>query len=264
LTKPEFATESHGDVMEPRATALNPAILSTTIASLFPSGVVAAELRAPGDASLLLPEEAESVSNAVPKRIQEFAAGRLCARRALAKFGVADFPIRVARDRQPVWPEFLVGSITHTVGLCAAAVAARAHGIALGLDSETVGAVKAHLWPSICAAAELAWVDTLHPEEQAKAVAMIFSAKEAFYKCQYPLAGERLNFHDVCVRPLEWSAVQGAFAVAPARPIAFFNRFAAPLSARASTLGPMLGSYRFHEGFVSAGVFLPAPQRSGA
>src|SRR5450759_5866149 len=73
LTKPEFATQSHGDVMEPQATAVNPAILSTTIASLFPSGVVAAELRAPGDASLLLPEEAASVSNAVPKRLQEFA-----------------------------------------------------------------------------------------------------------------------------------------------------------------------------------------------
>jgi 4'-phosphopantetheinyl transferase EntD len=259
-----LATETDGDVMELRATALNPAILSTTIASLFPSGVVAAELRAPGDASLLLPEEAVSVSNAVPKRIQEFAAGRLCARRALAKFGVTDFPVRVARDRQPMWPGFLVGSITHTAGLCAAALAERARVIALGLDSEVVGAVKADLWPSICAAEELAWVDTLHPEERAKAVAMIFSAKEAFYKCQYPLVGERLNFHDLCVRPIEWSAVHGAFAVAPARPMAFFNRFAAPLRALSSALGPMMGSYRFHERFVSTGVFLPAPHDAGA
>jgi 4'-phosphopantetheinyl transferase EntD len=163
-----------------------------------------------------------------------------------------------------MWPEFLVGSITHTVGLCAAAVADRAHVIALGLDSEVVGAVKADLWPSICAAAELAWVDTLQPGEQAQAVAMIFSAKEAFYKCQYPLVGERLNFHDVCVRPLEWSAVHGAFAVAPARPIAFFNRFAAPLRARSSAAGPMLGAYRFHERFVSAGAFLLASQEASA
>ena len=249
--------------MELRATALNPAILSATIAGLFPDGVVAVELRAPGDASLLLPEEAESVANALPKRIQEFAAGRLCARRALAKFGVTDFPVRVARDRQPLWPEFLVGSITHTAGLCAAAVADRARMIALGLDSEVVGAVKADLWSSICAAAELGWVDTLQHEERAKAVALIFSAKEAFYKCQYPLVGERLNFHDLCVRPLEWSAVYGAFAVAPTRPIAFFNRFAAPLRALSSALGPMMGNYRFHERFVSTGVFLPAPREAG-
>ena len=263
MTKPKFATQSHGDLMQPRAISVNPAILSPTIASLFPSGVVAAELRAPADALLLLPEEVEGVSNAAPKRIQEFAAGRLCARRALAKFGVTDFPVRVARDRQPMWPDFLVGSITHTAGLCAAALAERARVIALGLDSEVVGAVKADLWPSICAAEELAWVDALYPEERAKAVAMIFSAKEAFYKCQYPLVGERLNFHDVCVRPIEWSPVQGAFAVAPARPIAFFNRFAAPLRALSSALEPMMGSYRFHERFVSAGVFLPAPHDSG-
>ncbi len=263
LTSLELAAESHGDFMQPRAISANPAILSTTIASLFPSAVAAAELRSSGDALLLLPEEAASVSNAVPKRIQEFTAGRLCVRRALAVHGITDFPIRAAGDRQPVWPEFLIGSITHTAGLCAAAVAARAHVIALGLDSEVVGAVKRHLWPSICAAAELAWVDALHPEEQAKAVAMIFSAKEAFYKCQYPLAGEKLNFHDVRVKPLEWSAVQGAFAVAPARPIAFFNRFAAALRARSSPKGPMLGSYRFHEEFVSAGVILPASQEAG-
>ena len=118
------------------APAVNPAILSATFASLFPSGVVAAELRAPGDASLLLPAEAQDMSNAVPKRMQEFAAGRLCARRALAEFGVADFPVRVARDRQPLWPGFLVGSITHTAGICAAVVAERARLIALGVDTE--------------------------------------------------------------------------------------------------------------------------------
>src|SRR5208282_3247294 len=101
----------------------NPAHLSVSLQSLFPAGVVGAELRAPGDASLLLPAEAEFLGRAVPKRVQEFAAGRLCARRALAEFGIVDFPVRTAHDRQPVWPEFLVGSITHTEGYCAAVVA---------------------------------------------------------------------------------------------------------------------------------------------
>src|SRR5277367_4009474 len=149
------------------STALNPAMLSTTITGLFPSGVVGAELRAPGAPSLLLPDEASSVSNAVPRRIQEFAAGRLCARRALAEFGVTDFPVRAARDRQPVWPESLIGSITHTQGFCAAVVAERARLIAVGVDSEVVGAVKSDLWPSICVAAEAAWLGALQPAEQA-------------------------------------------------------------------------------------------------
>ena len=109
----------------PDSSARNPATLSATFAGLLPAGVVAAELRTPGDPSLLEPEEALAVANAVPKRVQEFAAGRLCARRALAEFGVVDFPVRAARDRQPIWPEFLVGSITHTRG-CAPRCSPRA------------------------------------------------------------------------------------------------------------------------------------------
>lgn len=223
-------------------------------ASLFVSGVVAAELRTPGDASLLLPEEAESVAHAVPKRIQEFAAGRLCARRALAEFGVTDFPVRMARDRQPLWPELLVGSIAHTTGLCAAVVAERTRVLALGVDTEVAGAAKADLWPTICDPAERAWLDTLQPAERAAAVTLIFSAKEAFYKCQYPLAGEWLNFHDLRVTPLDWGASQGAFDVMPTRSIALSKHAAASVR----------GSYRFHEGFVSAGVCLPAQPAASA
>ena len=83
---------------------MNPAVLSASVGALFPPGASAAELRAPGDPALLLPEEAAFLGRAVPKRVREFAAGRLCARRALAQFGISDFPLRVAADRQAVWP----------------------------------------------------------------------------------------------------------------------------------------------------------------
>src|SRR5580698_7785223 len=60
---------------QPQGAAMpNPAVLSTVVSELFPRGVVAAELRTPGDASLLYPEEAQSVARAVPKRVGEFAA----------------------------------------------------------------------------------------------------------------------------------------------------------------------------------------------
>jgi len=222
--------------------AVSPAILSATFASLFPAGVVAAELRTPGDPSLLEPEEALAVANAVPKRVQEFAAGRLCARRALAEFGIVDFPVRAALDRQPIWPEFLVGSITHTQGICAAVLAARTRLAAIGVDTEVTVAVKRELWASICVAAELAWLESL--EIAAPAAALIFSAKEAFYKCLYPLWGARLNFHDVRVTVSDWPNSQGVLDIAPARPIAL------PVAVRAT--------YRLHEEFVSTAVFLPA------
>jgi 4'-phosphopantetheinyl transferase EntD len=214
------------------------------VCSLFPAGVAAAELREPGDPGLLLPEEAARLGRAVPKRMQEFAAGRLCARRALAEFGIADFPIRVADDRQPVWPDRMVGSITHTAGFCAAVVAERRHIGAVGLDSEVVGDVNAEIWQSICVPIETAWIASLPAAQRPAAVTLVFSAKEAFYKCQYPLVREFLGFHDVSVQAAEWGAGEGAFTIHPIRDIAIARDGALPLQ----------GRYLFHERFVTAGM----------
>ena len=229
---------------------MNFATLSPAFAGLFPAGVVAAELRGAGDAASLLPEEALSVVRAVPKRVQEFAAGRACARRALAEFGITDYPLRVAPDRQPLWPPSLIGSITHTAGLCAAVVAERTRLRALGVDTEVVGDVKRELWPTICTAPELESLAALDPTSRMAAVTLMFSAKEAFYKCQYPLTGQWLNFHDLIVNFPEL-AERGEFVVTPTRRLAIFD--AAPSLPSHMSLR---GRYRFHQGYVSAGATL--------
>ena len=225
---------------------MNPTSLSARLGGLFPPGAVAADLREPGDPELLLPAEAMYVGRAVRKRVQEFAAGRLCARRALAEFGIVDFPIKVADDRQPIWPESMVGSITHTGGYGAAVVAERQIAASLGLDSEVVGDVKPTIWPSICMSMETAWVESLPASEQAAAVTLIFSAKEAFYKCQYALVRERLNFHDVSVAVAEWGASSGEYRIHATRSIALCMRTALPLS----------GRFLFHEELVTTGLAL--------
>jgi 4'-phosphopantetheinyl transferase EntD len=227
---------------------MNPASLSARLGGLFPPSAVAADLREPGDPALLLPAEAMYVGRAVRKRVQEFAAGRLCARRALAEFGIVDFPIQVADDRQPIWPESMVGSITHTGAYGAAVVAERQSAAALGLDSEVVGDVKPMTWPSICVPMETAWMKSLPASEQAAAVTLIFSAKEAFYKCQYALVRERLNFHDVRVEVVRWGASSGAYRILATRHIA--------LSAR--TVLPVQGRFLFHEELVTTGLALAA------
>ena len=227
--------------------ATNPANLSPLISSLFPAGVVAADLREPGDPALLLPAEARYLGRAVPKRAREFAAGRLCARRALAEFGIVDVAIEVADDRQPIWPDSLVGSITHTAGFCAAVVAERRMVAALGLDSEVIGDVNAEIWPRVGVAAETAWLRTLPAAQHPAAMTLIFSAKEAFYKCQYPLARERLDFQDVRVEAA-WGASQGHFWVHATRRLAVAQRGARP----------MQGRYLFHQEFVTAGLSLAA------
>jgi 4'-phosphopantetheinyl transferase EntD len=227
---------------------MNPAALSSELASLFPPGAIAAVLREQGDPSLLLPAEAMYVARAVPKRVREFAAGRLCARRALAEFGFVDVAIEVAEDRQPRWPDRMVGSITHTSGFCAAVVARRPAVAALGVDSEAVGDVNAEIWHRICVPIETAWIGSLPASQRAAAAALIFSAKEAFYKCQFPVARQRLNFQDVRVEAPAWDGCGGGFEIHALRSLAIAE-YATP---------PLRGRYLFHQGFVTAGLGLTA------
>lgn len=226
---------------------MNPANLSPVLSRLFPAGVVAADLREPGDPALLLPAEAKYLGRAIPKRAREFAAGRLCARRALAEFGIVDVAIEVGTDRQPVWPAAMVGSITHTAGFCAAAVAEKRVVGALGLDSEVVGDVTEEIGARICVPAETAWVQGLPASQQPAAMTLIFSAKEAFYKCQYPLTHERLDFQAVRVEA-GWGNPNGPFWVHGTGPLALGLRTAMPLQ----------GRYLFHQEFVTAGLSIAA------
>jgi enterobactin synthetase component D / holo-[acyl-carrier protein] synthase len=227
---------------------MNPAVLSAALGSLFPAGTVVAELRSPGNPELLLPTEGAHLGRAVPSRIQEFAAGRLCARRAMAQFGIAGFALLTADDRQPIWPPSVVGSITHTAGFCAAAVAERSKVRALGVDTERMGRVNAEIWPSICTPAEMAWIASLASPERAAAANLIFSAKEAFYKCQYPLTHEALNFHDARVEVPAFGASEGMFYIHPMRELAIAREVPLPLQ----------GRYLCHEGFITAGLGLTA------
>jgi 4'-phosphopantetheinyl transferase EntD len=220
------------------------------LGTLFPQTVAIRDRRIPGDPAELHPAEAQCVARAVPKRVAEFAAGRACARAALAEFGVREFALRAGPDRQPLWPEGFIGSITHTAGYCAAAVASRARMLALGLDTETVGAPTQDIWPTISRGEELAWVQSLPAGERPAAVTLLFAAKEALYKCQYPLVGEWLDFHDVRVEAGAWGESTGTFTVSATRSIRFARRVVLPI----------VGRYRFHEHFVSAALAVPVDQ----
>jgi 4'-phosphopantetheinyl transferase EntD len=166
----------------------------------------------------------------------------------LSEFGIEGFPLKAAQDRQPLWPELLVGSITHTAGFCAAVAARKNQILAVGIDSELAASVKEELWRWICTPEETTWLRTLPAAEQAGAATLIFSAKEAFYKCQYPLVQERLYFHDASVAVGSWGSRRGAFEIRANRPIAL---------ARYATL-PLQGQYLMHEEWTTTGIALPA------
>ncbi len=222
----------------------SPNLRSATLSPLFPKAVVVMERHRPGDPQDLQPVETHYVARARAKRLQEFAAGRACARAALAEFGIHDVALPAAHDRQPLWPSGFVGSITHTTGFCAAAVASCADVRFLGLDSEIVGAPTPDIWATVCRDEELEWIDSLPADEQSAAVTLIFSAKEAFYKAQYPLVSEWLDFHDLSIHAPAWNAALGVFTAAPTRNIRFAGHARFPIS----------GRYAFHGQFVSAAV----------
>src|SRR5579872_5183397 len=163
---------------------MNP-VPSPVLASLFPPGVAAFELREPGDPALLHPAERQHLAKAAARRVGDFAAGRLCARQVLAELGVQDFALLMGEDGRPLWPPDVVGSITHTRGYYAAVGARRSSLRGIGVDAEVVGRVGPHLWPKVCTPAERGWLEELPEHLQARFSALVFSAKEAFYKCQY-------------------------------------------------------------------------------
>ena len=193
-----------------------------TLASrLFDPLIRTAEID-PGTADdTLLPGEEAAIIHAVEKRRREFIAGRTCARRAMAALGEDPAPILQDGDRAPIWPQGLVGCITHTDTWCAVAVARTADGFrSLGLDIESAAPINPELLRIICLPEEQAYLDSQPAGERGLLGKLIFSAKECAYKCQYPLSRTFLDFHAMRVYP---DLAGGGF-------VAVFQRDAGPFS----------------------------------
>lgn len=145
----------------------------------------------------LWPQEAAAIARAVPKRRAEFAAGRRAARDAMMALTVPAAAIAQGSDRAPIWPQGLCGSIAHCDTCCIAVVARIPDYSALGIDIEPATPLPSELIDIICTKPEQNWLITQSiPGLAAK---MIFSAKEAVYKAQYPLTGAVIGFDAVTV-----------------------------------------------------------------
>jgi 4'-phosphopantetheinyl transferase EntD len=167
------------------------------IEQLLPDGVVAVEAFEDLPGEMVFPGEEDLVANAVEGRRREFVTARRCAREALAELGHAPAAIRSGPKREPQWPAGVVGSITHTAGFRAAAVAPRSIFASLGIDSEQNGPLPNGIEESITVAGEpemLAALDSAFPRTQWSR--LLFSAKESIYKAWYPLTSRWLGFED--------------------------------------------------------------------
>lgn len=148
----------------------------------------------------LYPEEDALLSRAVPKREREFRSGRTAARKAMLELGIETFPILIGAKREPVWPASVVGTISHSGDKCLVILGKSREILSFGADIEQLGRIKKNLWKKIFRPGETEYLLSLNTRQRDFASTTIFSAKEAFFKFQYPLTKEWLEFLDVEVR----------------------------------------------------------------
>ena len=66
----------------------------------------------------ILLEEKVFINQAIQKRKNEFSTGRWLSRKGLHFFGFEDYPVRIGKLREPLWPESIIGSISHDGEIC--------------------------------------------------------------------------------------------------------------------------------------------------
>ena len=217
------------------------------IGEIVPKSAAWAESFDGSAGTALFPEEEALVARATAKRRQEFAAGRECARSALAALDVAAMPILRGYRGAPQWPDGIVGSITHCAGYCAAAVARAEELVTIGLDAEPNAALPGGVLELVSQPAERARLRQLAAASPGIGWdRLLFCAKEAVYKAWFPLTGRWLGFADA---DITISATDGTFSAHLQVPGPVVN---------GSPITGFTGSWLANDDLILAAIVLPA------
>ncbi|MGQ5637536.1 MULTISPECIES: 4'-phosphopantetheinyl transferase superfamily protein [unclassified Streptomyces] len=225
---------------------------------LLPEVAEVTEVRGELPAPPLFPEEEAVIARSVGERRREFATGRRCARLSLAALGLPAQPLRSGLHGEPLWPEGVVGALSHCAGYRVAAVARAMDLAALGIDAETAGPLPDGVLEAVSLPEERAQLARLRasvphlPWDR-----LLFSAKESVYKAWFPLARTMLGFDmarlGFTVVPDAGSGVRGTFSARLLRPL--------PPAFAEAIGGPVLeGWWLVDEGLVLTAIAPPAPR----
>ncbi len=147
----------------------------------------------------------------VPKRRSAFVAGRLCAEHALRSLGCTQ-PIGRGTSGEPLWPNGVNGSITHTGNTAyATAIRTDVQGWQIGIDSEPFVDEQGlrDVIHGCCTATEKATL--FDGQSDHMTASIVFSLKEAFYKAIFAEVRRVVEFSEVEVHDLD--AVLGRAAL---------------------------------------------------
>lgn len=154
------------------------------------------------ESSVLLAGEQHLLSpRAVPRRQAELAAGRTAARQALEQLGIAATPVLKGPGGEPLWPDRIVGSITHAGEWALAIVARPEHSAGIGIDLEELSRYFPELIDEIAFDEERTRIEGLEESARAHAAMEVFAVKESIYKAFFPRVGRFFGFDAVRVMP---------------------------------------------------------------
>lgn len=151
------------------------------VSGLFPDGVLTLVEHRDSWPTELAKAERVQLGDVCGKRLAEFAAGRQQARRLISTITGTAEPLLVGDYRQPLWPQGIIGSISHSDDYCAVAVASTGLIQDLGIDVETFEALNPEVEDLVLTASEMEATKSLEGWVRK----LIFSIKESNYKCCY-------------------------------------------------------------------------------
>lgn len=131
------------------------------------------------------------------QRRKEFALGRWCARRAMAALSRGQEPLLTGPSRAPIWPQGLIGSITHCEEYCAAAVAETKDVAAIGIDAEPWRGFPLEIRTHVVTENEYSLSKL--GQCDAQSLAVFFSVKESVFKALNPVTDLFFDFLSISV-----------------------------------------------------------------
>ncbi len=133
------------------------------------------------------------------KRKKEFIWGRYSIRQAILNLNEEPFPVLVGKNREPLWNEKIIGSLSHTDSFVISIVGYKTDYQSLGIDIENTQTMEIDLLPSILTDYELKKISIYSEKDKLLKTTQIFSIKEAFYKYQFPISQCYVDFLDAVV-----------------------------------------------------------------
>lgn len=142
---------------------------------------------------------------ATPQRRLEYLASRAAAHALLRAQGCAIAEVTSAADRAPRWPAGFTGSITHSPTLACVVVRPAAQCRSLGIDAQDLLDPRSadDVAMRCLRPGELQGSGQVTAMSQREQLTLLFSAKEAFFKCVYPLVGRPFGYLDAQVHALD-------------------------------------------------------------